>query len=274
MEILIWMAAGFFLPLFPFTVVFNALFQRFHQTWLRTLLVLLWPLPGIALLSTLVGEKASSVLPDWLLIWALLTALLYGFRGIVVKELGIWSGYVVTSAWSLLWITYGFTAIAFSLPLVVQTLILQALSFSLPLVGLIMLITELERRYDSAYAGIVSGVAQAQPVLAGLITLFTLALIASPIFPSFFFMLFNITLVIKAQPVLSAGLAMVWLLWSWSAMRLLQDLLVGPPCSPVSTSPQRNDLTGQDVSKTVALLYGSIIVMLGLAGIVIAGEML
>jgi len=265
-QILIWIAAGLFLPLFPMAMIFNAVFQRLRNVWVRTLLLLVWPLPGIWLLTTIAGG-----VPDWVMLWALFSAALYAFRAIVVREISIWSGYVATSAWSLIWIAYGIgvspgiqtgTAVA-------QTLIMQAMAFSLPLVLMALLVSELERRYESAYAGIVSGVAQAQPRLSGLFVIITLAVIGSPMFPAFFSMLHNITVTIVEQPMLAAGIAAVWLMWSWSAIRLLEDLLVGP--APRS----RHEGMGQkDIGKGAVIMYGTFLVMLVVTGIYIAGVLL
>ena len=55
-----------------------------------------------------------------------------------------------------------------------------------------------------------------------------LAVIGSPLFPAFFAMLNSITQATIVLPIAAFGIALVWLLWSWSGMRLLQELLVGP----------------------------------------------
>ena len=48
-----WIVAGLFLPLFPLGMVFNVLFQRIRNAWLRALLLLAWPLAGLGLLQLL-----------------------------------------------------------------------------------------------------------------------------------------------------------------------------------------------------------------------------
>jgi len=274
MDTLIWIAAGLFLPLFPMSMVFNAVFQRLHNSWVRALLLLAWPLPGIWLLTNHSADLSATAVPEWVMAWALITAALYAFRGIVVREAGIWSGYVATSAWSLVWIAHGI-AVTYeieSTAVLAQTMLLQAMTFSLPLVLMVMLVSELEKRYESAYAGIVSGIAQAQPRLSGMLVMVTLAVIGSPVFPSFFSMLHNITGAIAAQPMLAAGTAVVWLMWSWSAIRLLQELLVGPALVLRHESIGWQDMglkdMGQnDMSKGEVFIYGALLVMLVVAGI-------
>jgi NADH:ubiquinone oxidoreductase subunit 4 (subunit M) len=156
-------------------------------------------------------------------------------------------------------------------------MLLQAMTFSLPLVLMVMLVSELEKRYESAYAGIVSGIAQAQPRLSGMLVMVTLAVIGSPVFPSYFSMLHNITGAIAAQPMLAAGTAVVWLMWSWSAIRLLQELLVGPALVLRHESIGRqdmglkdmgqNDMVQNDMGKGAVFIYGALLVMLVVAGI-------
>ena len=266
MQTLILIAAGLFLPLFPLTMVFNAVFQCLHNVWARALLLLAWPLPGIWLLATVADEVPAGDIPEWVMIWALFSAALYAFRAIVVREVGIWSGFIASSAWSLVWVAYGIgvSSGTESAAPVAQMLLLQAMAFSMPLMLMALLVSELEKRYESAYAGIVSGVAQAQPRLSGLLVIVTLAVIGSPVFPAFFSMLHNITAVIADQPMLAAGVGAVWLMWSWSAIRLLQELLVGP-------APRSRH---EDISRGAVIMYGTLLVMLVVAGLYIAGVLL
>lgn len=220
--------AGFFLPLFPMSIVFNFVFQRASATWVRVIVLLVWPLPGLWLI-----ENASPQLVDALVLWALFTSILYGFRTVVVKELGIWTGFIATSAWSLLWV-------AAYLGANIDALIMHAFAFSLPLVLLAILVARLERQYESAYAGVVTGLAQEQPRMAGIFVVVMLAIIGSPLFPSFFSLLSNINNVVMIMPSIALAIALVWLLWSWSGIRLLQELVVGDPavtqCDDISQS--------------------------------------
>ena len=101
MQELSWIIAALFLPLFPLGMVFNALFQRVHIVWLRVALLLAWPLPGVWIL-----QDVKPIVPDWVIYWALFSALLYGFRAVVVKEVGVWIGFLATSTWALAWIGF------------------------------------------------------------------------------------------------------------------------------------------------------------------------
>lgn len=244
--------AMLFLPLFPLGMVFNALFQRVRNVWLRVVLLLTWPLPGVWILYS-----ATPVIPDWFVYWALFSAVLYGFRAVVVKDVGVWLGFLATSSWALSWIALKF-GVKF------DELVLHALAFSLPLSLLAILVAELESRYQSAYAGIVSGLAQVQPRLSGMFVMAMLAVIGSPLFPAFFTMLDTIIHVATALPAVAVGVVTVWLLWSWSGIRLLQELLVGPAI-PVPD---------KDISYGVTMTYGSSLVMLVVGGIYISGVLL
>ena len=247
-----WIIAALFLPLFPLGMIFNALFQRVRAAYLRVLMLLAWPLPGVWIL-----HNATFVVPDWVIYWALFSAMLYGFRAVVIKEFGMWIGFLATSTWALNWI-----ALAFGVRL--DQLVLHTLAFSLPLSLLAILVAELERRYQSAYTGVICGLAQAQPRLSGLFVVAMLAVIGSPLFPAFFSMLDTITHTMIVLPAIAVGVVVVWLLWSWSGIRLLQDLLVGPG-TPVSH---------KDISFGVTMTYGSSLVVLIIGGVYISGVLL
>jgi NADH:ubiquinone oxidoreductase subunit 4 (subunit M) len=252
MHSLNWLIAAVFLPLFPLGMIFNAVFQRLRVAWVRVLLILVWPLPGLWIL-----QNTSAEIPDGLLYWALFSALLYGFRAVVVREIGVWTGFLATSAWALSWI-------ALAEGIVMESRVLQVLSFSLPLALVVILVAEIERRYESAYVGVVSGLAQAHPRLSGIMVLVVLAAIGSPLFPAFFTMLNTISHVITPVPAIAFGLVFVWLLWSWSGVRLLQELLVGP-----AVKAQH-----KDISKGVTVVYGSMLLALILGGLYLSGVLL
>ena len=252
MQEMSWIVAALFLPLFPLGMVFNALFQQVRAVWFRVALLLCWPMPGVWIL-----QSAAPVIPDWVIYWALFSALLYGFRAVVVKEFGVWIGFLATSAWALSWV-----ALEFGVEL--DELVLHALAFSLPLSLLAILVAELERRYESAYTGIVSGLAQAQPRLSGLFVIVMLAVIGSPLFPAFFSMLDTVAHTFIALPAIAVGVVTVWLLWSWSGIRLLQELLVG------SASQVRHD----DISHGTTMIYGASLVVLVIGGLYLSGVLL
>ncbi len=247
-----WLIATLFLPLFPLGMVFNLLFQRVRVNWIRALLLLVWPLPGVWLL-----QHPAIEVPDWLMFWALFSALLYGFRVVVVRELGVWTGFLASSCWALAWV-------ALAAGVAAQQLLWHVLAFSLPLALLVLLCSEVERRYESAYAGIVCGLAQSQPRLAGVIVITLLAVIGSPLFPGFFAMLSSITHAANALPLAALGLVAVWLLWSWSGMRLMQAFLVGP--GPVTSHA--------DIAPMATTVYSLLLTILVVGGLYLMGMLL
>jgi len=245
--------AAIFLPLFPLGMIFNAVFQRIRNPWLRAVLLIVWPLAGVGLI-----QLTSLKVTDVVVVWALCSAVLYGYRAVVVREIGVWTGFLATSAWSLVWIAHAAGMLA-------DELTMYVLAFSLPLVLLVFLTAELERRYESAYAGIVCGIAQAQPRLSGVFVLTLLAAIGSPLFPGFFAMLNSITHAAVTFPLVASGVAVVWLMWSWSGIRLLQELMVGR-CA----GTQADD----DIAQGMTLTYGLSLLLLVMGGLFVSGVML
>ena len=245
MQNLSWIVAALFLPLFPLGMVFNTLFQRVRNAWLRLIVLLIWPLTGVWILLS-----ASPVIPDWIIYWALFSALLYGFRAVVIKEFGVWIGFLATSTWALSWI-----AMAFGVK--PNELLLHVLSFSLPLSLLVLLVAELEKRYESAYVSVIGGLAQAQPKLSILLVISLLAAIGSPLFPAFFSMLDTVAHTVSVLPFIAFGLVTVWLLWSWSGIGLLQQLLVG-------SAPQ---VQHKDISHGLVMIYSGMLLLLIIGGL-------
>lgn len=203
---------GLFLPLFPFSIVFNTVLDRVSHPLLRAALLLGWPQAGLLSLSTHTGD-----IPSWLVAWALLTSLLYAFRLVAMREMGLWTGFLATSAWAVLWLpAYG------GVP--VSQLWLFAAAFSVPLVFLTLLSARLVRHYGAAYTGLYGGLARRLPRFSGVLVFSVLAATATPLFPAFFAMLNSL---IVSRPVAAISLAAIWLVWSWAAARLLQGLIVG-----------------------------------------------
>jgi NADH:ubiquinone oxidoreductase subunit 4 (subunit M) len=137
-------------------------------------------------------------------------------------------------------------------------------AFSLPLVLLVQMTAEVESRYESAYAGIVSGIAEAQPRLGGVLVIVVLAVIGSPLFPAFFALLDSLMHAVRVLPVAAPGVVVVWMLWSWSGMQLLQQLLVGPAMV----------VHGSDMSRLMTAGYALSLSALLVAGIYLSGRML
>lgn len=236
-----------FLPLFPLSMVFNALLQRAGHPVARALLLLAWPQAGLWLLA---GQTAE--VPSWFVTWALATALLYGFRLLAMREIGRWVGFVATSAWALLWLpAYGGVEAA--------GLWGSAAAFSVPLVFIVLLAAVLEARFGAAYTGIYGGLALAMPRFAGVLVVSVLAVTATPLFPSFFAML---QALVVSQPVPAVTLTVVWLIWSWAAARLLQGLIVGTPARA----------TGQDLGVATTWAYALGFIVLVVAGLALTGS--
>ena len=203
---------GLFLPLFPFSMAFNAVLERVKRPLMRSVLLLAWPQIGLFALST-----GTAAIPSWLVGWALLTSLLYAFRLLAMREIGRWTGFLATSAWALLWLP----ASAAVQPSQLWTF---AAGFSVPLIFLTLLAQSLERHFGAAYTGLYGGLARRMPRFAGVLAVSVLAATATPLFPAFFAMLHTL---IVSQPGPAVALTAVWLLWSWAAARLLQGLIVG-----------------------------------------------
>ena len=211
-----YILAGLFLPLFPFSMVLNMLYVRLRSPLLRSLLLLIWPQIGLII----VFSYDLSV-PFWVLAWALATSFLYALRIVALRELGLWTSFVATSSWALLWVLQG-NAIA------QQQLQLYALGICVPLIMMNLLCTGLERRFGAAYMGLYGGLAQALPRYSSILVLVVLAIVATPLFPMFFAMLSMILKAIPTTPAVAVVVGAVWLLWSWAGSRLLQGLIVGP----------------------------------------------
>lgn len=207
--------AAFFLPLFPFSMLFNLLYTRVRNPLLRSVILLAWPLIGLT-----VTRVFPVSIPDWLAIWAVLTSILYALRALALREVGLWTSFMATSSWALLWVLGADGSSAVQLELF-------AAGISVPLALMALLTGGLEKRYGAAYLGLYGGLAQTIPRFAGVLVMVVLAVIATPLFPTFFAML---SIIIKATPVVpyvAMGVGLVWMLWSWAGAKLLQGLIVG-----------------------------------------------
>ena len=206
---------GIFLPLFPMSMVFNAILDNIKYSWLRALLFLIWPLIGL-----LIVLNSSLEMPDWLLTLVLFTSFLYALRMLTLREVNQWSGFLATSLWSLLWlaIMQGVTA---------DLLYSFAIGMSVPLVLLVLLSAGLEKRFGAAYTGLYGGLARTIPRYAGLLVTVIMAAIATPLFPTFFIILDMVVEIISNNPSAAIVLLLIWLLWSWAGARVIQGLIVG-----------------------------------------------
>lgn len=210
-----FLLAGLFLPLFPLSMVFNALFNRLRQVVPRCILLIAWPHIGLAIIHT-----TDTNIPTWVIVWALVTSLLYALRMLALRDVGQWNSFLATSMWAMLWLT------ATDMNQSMQHI--YALGITAPLVLLALLSAGLEKRFGAAYTDLYGGLALSMPRFSGVLVVVILAAIATPLFPSFFIMLKLILDTSVVMPIATFALLAVWLLWSWAGVRLLQGLIVGP----------------------------------------------
>lgn len=249
MTVLTALLIGLFLPLFPLSLLFNYVLERFSHPLLRIGLLLFWPQLGLALFFLL-----GKAVPLWVLPWAGLTALLYGFRLISQRDVNAWIGFLATSTWSLLW----FPLLGIGQQ---ETLAAYALGFSIPLTLIALLATELEQRFGAAYTHLYGGLARAMPRFSGLLAFSTLAAIATPVFPAFFIMLKTLTL---TSPLSAVVVLLTWLSWNWAGLRLLQGLLIGP---------EKQVGQASDLHRGLSWVFILTLTVLAIAGLLVTGDM-
>ena len=244
--------ASVFLPLFPLSMVFNALLDRIHSAWLKSLLFLLWPQCGL-----LIVFSNDVSIPVWVVIAALITSALYALRMLSLRDVNQWNGFLATSLWSLLWLSLTFETSEYMM-------FGYALSMTVPLVLLITLGAGLERRFGAAYTGLYGGLARTIPRFSGVLVTVVIAAIATPLFPTFFILFEMIVGTSSQMPVVAITLLLIWLLWSWAGARLIQGLIVG------RANKQRiGDLQGLSIAT-----YSIVLVALAFSGIYISGVIL
>jgi hypothetical protein len=215
MTLLGYLVVTLFLPLFPVSMLFNRLYARVGNPWLRMSLLLLWPQAGLLMLAVLPGK-----VPVWVIYWAVLTACLYAFRAVALRDLNLWTAHMATSAWALLW------AVGLFAPSE-MILVLQAAGFSAPFILLAWLAFRIEALCGAAYAGACGGLAQTVPRLSVLLLLSILAAIGTPLFPAFFTLLVTIVHTLPVLPGAALIMLVVWLLWAWSGVQMTRGLVVG-----------------------------------------------
>ncbi len=234
-----------FLPLFPATIIFNSIFMRIKNPILRSGLLIFWPLFGIYLF-----QKFNLKQDDWIYILIFFTAMFYGFRMLSMRELGIWTGYMSTSLWALLWI-----------PLLENSnyIFFYSLWFSLPLVIMVFVVHHLEKSFGAAFTEINGGLAQTMPRLSGVFVVVVLALIATPIFPNFFIVL---DFILKSTALGAFTICIVWAIWGWAGMRLIQGIIVG--------KSKLNEV--QDISRWLAWLFSLIMISAIVFSVIFIGK--
>lgn len=211
-----YLVAALFLPLFPFSMLFNRLYARVGNPRLRMALLFAWPQAGLLMLAALPGPP-----PAWAIHWAVLTACLYAFRAVALRDLNLWIAHVATSTWALLW------AMALFAP-GDGPLFLQAAALSAPFILLAWLAARIEALCGAAYAGACGGLAQTAPRLSALLLLALLAAVGTPLFPAFFALLATIVQTLPVLPGAAVIVPVVWLLWAWAGAQMMRGLAVGP----------------------------------------------
>lgn len=206
------LVVAFFLPLYPLSVVLNGTFAPLRNPVARALLLVLWPQCGVLLLQAVAHPVPHAFVP-----WALLTSGFYALRLLTVRDMGMWAGFLSTSALALTWVLAAGGADPKSLHLFV-------LWFSLPPALVALLAKPLTKRFGAAYAGLQDGLIGSLPRLSAVLAASVLAAIATPPFPGFFALLH---LVHALEPGGALGVLLIWLTWGWAATRLLQGFLYG-----------------------------------------------
>lgn len=245
MTVVLFIVAAVFLPLFPFGMIFTDGFERLRNGWVRALLLVVWPVVGMQALTW-----AAVPPPTWLVAWAMLSALFYAWRALALREAGQWIAYLAVSAWPLLWAG--------------EPGLLLALAIGLPPALLSLVVGRIDARFGGAHMALDLRLGTIAPRLAGLFVTGVLAAVAMPPSPGFFALVALV--VAQAQTSLATVLAILgtWLLWSWSAARLLRGIVAGPG----GTTPPR------DMPAGAAWGYALAFSGLGICGLILGGHLL
>lgn len=251
-DLMTLLLAAIFLPLFPMSMVFNAVLDNIKQPWLKALLFIAWPLCGVFIIL-----YAGVAIPDWVLTLALATSTLYALRMLTLREVNQWTGFLATSLWSLLWL-----AVIHETP--EMLLYGYAVSMTVPLVLLVILSAGLESRFGAAYTGLYGGLARTIPRFSGILVTVIVAAIATPLFPTFFIMFDMVVETINVMPLATMALLLIWLLWSWAGTRLIQGLIVG----------RASNTKIADIGIASISLFSIVLLALAFAGIYLSGVIL
>ncbi len=264
MTLALLLLAGFFLPLYPLSVLPNALLQGQLSTdaagrsgWRpgpgsKIPVLLIFPIVGVGLATLAMHMGASETgLPTLFGIWGGITSVLYAFRLLSAKDGQIWISHLFSSALALIWI-----GIAYGVdPL------LPAIGLSVSLVPLVFMFDQLTRRFGIARSGLYPGLCCRMPWFSHLFVLTVLTSIAVPFSPSFFAIAaLAFGGVAADEVVVLLPICLSWLLWTWAGVNLLTGIVWGIP---------RDDLTYRDLDPKGALGVGGGTVALGIFGILL-----
>src|SRR3569832_1198902 len=169
--------AAFFLPLFPFSMVFNAALRAVRLVWLRAALLLIWPQIGVWLIAG-AGMHLPQAWMSAVLAWATGSSLFYAWRMLSTRDFDIWIGFYASSAWALAWIGVVGGADPMGLHAAMACLSVTALALALASHCL-------RKRWGDAYVGLRPGLARAMPRLGTATTLSVLAALKTPKKPVF-----------------------------------------------------------------------------------------
>jgi NADH:ubiquinone oxidoreductase subunit 4 (subunit M) len=245
MEMLLLIA--FFLPLYPFSIVLNAVLAQVRHPVARCLLLLIWPQLGLLALY----YAPDTLVPNWVEPWALLTSGFYALRLLTARDLDRYAGYLATSSFALTWglLAHG------SQPVDAAWF---AFWLSLPVALLALLAGALTRRFGAAYAGLCPGLGSVLPRLSGILVLTTLTAIATPPSPGFFALL---DLLKQLDGGAQISLLAIWLTWAWAATQLFQGIVTGS-CEPTDA---------RDIAKGHTQLWAATLIAFVVAGLYFTG---
>ena len=239
------LGAALFLPLFPLSVLFNAVLTHVRHPLARCLLLLVWPQVGVVIL-----QSVPLPIPQALVPWALFTSAFYALRLLTVRDLGLWAGFLASSAFALTW---GLAVSGHA-----EGLQLFALWFSLPPALLALLAGPLAQRLGAAYAGLSGGLAGPLPRLAGVLAVIVFAAVGTPPFPGFFALL---GLLHELSGPAAVAVLAIWLVWGWAAARLLQGFIFG----------MERPHAVADIARASALAYFAVLGAFTTAGLYLMG---
>jgi hypothetical protein len=258
--LLLFLLAGFFLPLYPFSILANLLLKRqaplegsdpLAIPAVKAAIIILMPLIGVGLIELGLSRSGENVgtLTAAFAVWGGLTSLLYAFRLLSVRDGKIWLAQIYSSALALIWV-----GIAQDVPP-----LLPALGLAFSLLPLLFLLAELTRRFGIARIGLYPGLGMRMPVFAYLFVAAVLVAIAVPFSPAFFAIADLAFGGVGANELISLlPVSLSWLLWTWAGVNLLTGIVFGV---------SRDDLHYEDFSRGTALIHGTGMLALSLFGI-------
>lgn len=260
MTLALLLLAGLFLPLYPLSVLPNALLQSRWKAGvgkgsglaLKFAIILIFPVIGLGLATFAMRIGApNSGLFTLFGVWGGITSVLYAFRLLSAKDGEIWISHLFSSALALIWIgiSYGVDPL------------LPAIGLSISLLPLVFMLEQLTQRFGIARSGLYPGLCCRMPGFSHLFVLAVLTAIAVPFSPSFFAIAaLAFGGVAADEVVVLLPICLSWLLWTWAGVNLLTGIVWGVP---------RDDLAYCDLDPKRALGIGGGMVALGIFGILL-----